>query len=177
MRRCFVDSWPSVFAFGDASGIDCTADENNDSRSAFISVCWPAVRNSLPCTLRSPELSYNCFRRNLKLNIVLEKLLVSFERLWGALVVLIVRLLVNLRIIIMIIIIIINLTKQELNKILGIWECCKLSIQKLWCCCWSKLLEWVPVELGDLPASPEILRSYMKLFNHSHKRQRKSSIW
>ena len=33
---------------------------------AFL-VCGPTVWNSLPCTLRSPELFYNCFRKNLKL--------------------------------------------------------------------------------------------------------------
>ena len=37
LRRCFVDSWLSVFAFGGATGIDCTADENNDFRSACLS--------------------------------------------------------------------------------------------------------------------------------------------
>ena len=40
LRRCFVDSWSSVFAFGGASGIDCTADENNDFRSACLSCVW-----------------------------------------------------------------------------------------------------------------------------------------
>ena len=40
LRRCFVDSWLSVFAFGGASGIDCTVDKNNDFRSACLSCVW-----------------------------------------------------------------------------------------------------------------------------------------
>ena len=35
-------------------------------------VCGPTVWNSLPCTLRSPELSYNCFRKKLKTELFLK---------------------------------------------------------------------------------------------------------
>ena len=35
-------------------------------------VCGPRVWNSLPCTLRSPELSYNCFRKKLKTELFLK---------------------------------------------------------------------------------------------------------
>ena len=35
-------------------------------------VCGPTVWNSLPCTLRSPELSYNCFRKKLKTDLFLK---------------------------------------------------------------------------------------------------------
>ena len=35
-------------------------------------VCGPTVCNSLPCTLRSPELSYNCFRKKLKTELFLK---------------------------------------------------------------------------------------------------------
>ena len=40
LRRCFVDSWSSISAFGGASGIDCTEDKNNDFRSACFSCVW-----------------------------------------------------------------------------------------------------------------------------------------
>ena len=36
----FVDSWSSVFALGGASGVDGTADENNDFRSACLFCVW-----------------------------------------------------------------------------------------------------------------------------------------
>ena len=35
-------------------------------------VCGPTVWNLLPCTLRSPELSYNCFRKKLKTELFLK---------------------------------------------------------------------------------------------------------
>ena len=97
LRRCFVDCWSSISAFGGASGIDCTEDKNNDFRSACFSCCVDQ-RSGTRCRARWDRQNFliTVFGRNLKLT-VFEKLLVSFGRLWGA-VVLIVCLLLNLRI-------------------------------------------------------------------------------
>ena len=63
-------------------------------------------------------------------------------------------------------------------KTLEYWECRKILNSKTiddvaGPSCWNEL----PVELGDLPASPETLRLYMKYFSHSDKRQNEGCIW
>ena len=46
--------------------------------SGAFPVCGPTVWNLLPCTLRSPELSYNCFRKKLKTELFLKSCYLSF---------------------------------------------------------------------------------------------------
>ena len=70
LRRCFFDSWSSVFAFGGELTVPWTRTMTSGPRAFFV--CGPTVWNSLPCTLRSPELSYNCFRKKLKTDLFLK---------------------------------------------------------------------------------------------------------